>query len=72
MGKDYEYTLEDCRCEYCLYFDSKEGCQQEVCCCLEEKRTALVRMAASSLHQKINPKAEAWLRPYFYGKDFRT
>lgn len=56
MGKGYDYTLEDCRCEYCLYFDSKEGCQQEVCCCLEEKRAALVRMAASSSHQKNKSK----------------
>lgn len=45
MGKKFEYTLEDCACEYCLYFNWKaKTCQIKVCCCLEEKRKALARL----------------------------
>ena len=45
MGKTYEYTLEDCACEYCLYFNKRgKRCRRKVCCCLEEKRMALARL----------------------------
>ena len=47
MGKKYEYTLEDCACEYCLYHDSKtQACRIETCCCLKEKAAALARLRA--------------------------
>ena len=42
MGKKFEYTLEDCACEYCLYYEkASQSCGIDVCCCLEEKRAAL-------------------------------
>lgn len=47
MGKiiagKYIYSLDDCRCEYCLYFQiGAGGCRLAECCCLEEKDRALV------------------------------
>ena len=45
MGKKFEYTLEDCACEYCLYYEKiTQSCGIDVCCCLEEKRAALARL----------------------------
>jgi len=46
MEKEYEYTLDDCDCRYCLYFDEvEENCLIETCCCLEEKQAALLRIS---------------------------
>ena len=54
MREKYEYTLEDCDCRFCLYFDQEtESCQQDVCCCLEEKRAALAR-----LQRSVAPRAK--------------
>lgn len=41
MGKvidgNYIYSLDDFRCEFCLYQDAKTGrCQSAKCCCAEE------------------------------------
>jgi|LFRM01.1.fsa_nt_gb hypothetical protein len=45
MVKKFEYTLEDCACEYCLYYEkATQSCGIDVCCCLEEKRAALARL----------------------------
>jgi hypothetical protein len=39
------YTSDDCACEYCLYFDEAEKiCCIDICCCLEEKQEAFVRL----------------------------
>lgn len=47
MRKKYEYTLDDCACEYCLYYKTRaKRCKNENCCCLKEKRIALVRLRA--------------------------
>jgi hypothetical protein len=47
MGKTidgkYVYSPDDCACELCLYFDDQdEMCSLAECCCLEEKREALL------------------------------
>lgn len=45
MSNKYEYTLEDCACEYCLYYNTRtRKCKNEACCCLKEKRIALARL----------------------------
>ena len=41
MGKTidgkYTYSLEDCRCEYCLHVEARTGrCRAAECCCVEE------------------------------------
>lgn len=49
MAKKNEYTLEDCACEYCLYFDTKtQACQTETCCCEDEKEAARERLRAGN------------------------
>ena len=45
MGKvidgNHIYSLDDCRCEYCLYVDAKTGrCHAAKCCCVEEIKQA--------------------------------
>jgi hypothetical protein len=38
------YTLADCDCRLCLYWQGKRlGCLLTVCCCEEEKRQAAQR-----------------------------
>jgi len=38
------YSFNDCSCVYCLhYVGKKQGCSAAVCCCPEEKITALMR-----------------------------
>lgn len=38
------YTVQDCSCEYCLYYGGKRrGCMVESCCCLKERLQALAR-----------------------------
>ena len=33
----YIYSLDDCRCEFCLYVDAGTGrCHAAECCCVEE------------------------------------
>lgn len=55
MRKKYEYTLEDCACEYCLHYNAKKRkCKHEKCCCLKEKRIALARLRAGK------PGSEKW------------
>ena len=49
MGKTingkYIYSIEDCRCEFCLYFyGNPKKCQINICCCLAEKEAALARI----------------------------
>ena len=49
MGKQFEYTLEDCACKYCLYYvKASQSCGIDVCCCLEEKSAALARLRAGN------------------------
>jgi len=41
MGKvingKYIYSMEDCRCEDCLYVEARTGrCRAKECCCIEE------------------------------------
>ena len=49
MSKKYQYTLDDCACSYCLYFDARsKTCQIDICCCLAEKEAALARMQIGS------------------------
>lgn len=45
MGKivdgNYVYSLDDCRCEFCLHIDTKTGrCRAAECCCVEEIKQA--------------------------------
>ena len=38
------WSIEDCRCEYCVNYPGKdEPCPLEVCCCAEERREAFLR-----------------------------
>lgn len=49
MGKQFEYTLEDCACKYCLYYaKASQSCGIDVCCCLEEKSAALARLRSGN------------------------
>ena len=49
MAKKFEYTLEDCACKYCLYYEkASQSCGIAVCCCLEEKGAALARLRAGN------------------------
>jgi hypothetical protein len=48
VRREFQYSLADCDCGYCLYQDSKTKlCRIEVCCCEEEKRLALARLCQS-------------------------
>lgn len=43
-GRFTGYTLQDCACEYCLYYGGKrKGCTVEYCCCLSERLHAVAR-----------------------------
>lgn len=45
-GRFTGYTVEDCACKYCLYYQGKKkGCTLEICCCEEERQQALAREA---------------------------
>ena len=38
------YYLEDCECQYCLYFGGrKQGCKLKKCCFENEKREAEIK-----------------------------
>jgi len=38
------YSLSDCACEFCIHYIKKQkSCNQEVCCCADEKAEALMR-----------------------------
>lgn len=53
MRKKYEYTLEDCACEYCLHVNVRtQKCKLDECCCLKEKRIALARLRAGRTESK--------------------
>lgn len=55
MAKKFEYSLADCACEYCLFFNGKtQACRREVCCCLEEKAAALARLREDA------PEMQKW------------
>ena len=51
----YQYTVEDCACEYCLYYRPHRACTQKVCCCAEERRLALEREAKKITRKRASP-----------------
>lgn len=56
----YPYTLADCSCKYCLYYQGKKKpCPLPVCCCAEEKRLAMERERPQAGKRAYNAKCPA-------------
>jgi hypothetical protein len=56
MGQIFEgkfiYSLNDCRCRYCLHISESGACKLPRCCCLEEKREAIKYFPPDGLERK--------------------
>ncbi len=49
----YVYSLGDCACDVCLHYQRKPAaCRLAECCCLEEKREALLRFPPDGYEQR--------------------
>ena len=47
FDKFEHWSLADCACEACLYYQGKKKpCQRQICCCAEERAGALRREVA--------------------------
>jgi hypothetical protein len=48
------YSVADCACEWCLYYDGKCGCALESCCCQKERDEAQLREREAAAQKKVS------------------
>ncbi|MDR1014181.1 MAG: hypothetical protein LBL86_04280 [Coriobacteriales bacterium] len=47
------YSVADCRCDLCLYWQGRRcGCLLDICCCQKERDEALRRETTTALHDR--------------------